>query len=130
MSNLKKELVIVSIPKSGGGQSGVSLYLSVVIMTMLLAIGLGVSTIFLGQLEVARSQGYSVIAFYAADAGIERILVNRANPSSISQTPLSNGATYEVFVTITGSGGCAASNYCIKSIGKYKETNRAIEISY
>ena len=130
MSNLKRELPIVSEYKSGGGQSGVSLYLSVIVMAVLLSIALGMSTIFVTQAKTAREMGYSVIAFYAADAGIEAVLLNRANPLSIPQTLLSNDATYEVTVFSAGVGDCLADNYCIKSLGSYKEINRAIEISY
>lgn len=111
-------------------QSGVSLYLSLMVMSVLLAIALGMSTIFVTQAKTAREMGYSVIAFYAADAGIETVLMNRANPVSIAETPLSNGATYEVTVNANGVGECAAANYCIKSRGSYKGINRAIEISY
>lgn len=111
-------------------EKGVSLYIATVIMTILLSIALGISTIFLGQVKVMRGLGYSVIAFYAADAGIERILMARSAPIDIPETALSNGATYRVIVVPSGSSGCAAANYCIKSIGNYKETNRAIEISY
>lgn len=111
-------------------QKGTSLYLAVAIMAILLAIALGISTIFLGQVKVMRGLGYSVIAFYAADAGIEKILLDRNNPADIPETFLSNGASYQVFVEIGGSGSCTAPNYCIKSIGNYRDTNRAIEISY
>lgn len=114
-------------------QRGVSLYLALMIMTILLAIALGISAIFLGQTKMVRSMGYSVIAFYAADTGIEKVLMSRITetpPEDISETVLSNGATYQVFVTEGGTGNCAAPNYCIKSIGKYQETKRAIEITY
>lgn len=111
-------------------QKGIALYLSVIIMTLILAIALGISTIFLGQINVMKGLGYSVIAFYAADAGIEKILLTRDNPLDIGLTALSNGAAYQVFVTAGGVGSCTASSYCIRSIGSYKETNRAIEISY
>ena len=111
-------------------QRGVSIYLAVAIMAILMSLAMGISTIFLGQVKVTRGLGYSVIAFYAADAGIEKILLNRGSPADIPETFLSNGASYRVFVSAAGAGGCVAANYCIKSIGKYKETNRAIEISY
>ena len=114
-------------------QKGVSLYLALMIMTVLLAITFGIATIFLGQTKMIRGMGYSVIAFYAADIGIEKVLVDR---EELDLTPdyysgsLVNGATYQVFVTEGGTGDCLASNYCIESIGSYKETHRAIEISY
>ena len=111
-------------------QRGVSLYLALMILTILLGIALGISTVFLSQTKMMRDIGYSVIAFYAADAGIEKVLINRSNPVSIVQTPLSNLATYQVVVLAAGSGGCYAANFCIKSIGEYKETRRAIETQY
>jgi len=111
-------------------EEGITLYLSVVIMAMVLSVALGISTIFSGQLNVLRNMGYSVIAFYAADAGIENILTIRGAPVNIPTAPLSNGATYEVSVRSAGINGCVAANYCIKSIGSYKETNRAIEVNY
>ena len=125
MSNLKKELSIASKYKSGGG---VSLYLAFMIMTILLAIALGLSSIFLGQTKMIRTMGNSVMAFYAADAGIEKVLVDRANPDL---TPdYYNGANYQVIVTQGGIGNCEADNYCITSVGIYQETRRAIEIQY
>jgi len=114
-------------------QLGISLYLALMIMTILLAIALGLSTIFIGQTKMLREMGYSVIAFYAADAGIEKALVDRSNPNlnpDYYSDSLSNGATYQIIVTVGGTGDCSAINYCIKSIGTFKETRRAIEIGY
>jgi len=116
--------------KIQNSNKGVSLYLALMIMTVLLAIALGLSSIFLGQAKMTQEMGYSVIAFYAADAGIEKVLTTRPNPSNIPETILLNGAAYQVIVTPAGTGGCLASNYCIKSIGEYQETRRAIEIEY
>lgn len=109
-------------------KKGISIYLALVITSILLSSALGVSIIFVNQIRVLKEMGNSVVAFYASDAGIEKVLLNRQSPSSISETILSNGASYQVFVT--GGGGCGAVNYCIKSVGNYKETNRAIEVAY
>jgi len=111
-------------------QRGVSLYLAIMVMIILLAVALGLSSIFIGQSRIIKEMGNSVIAFYAADAGIEKILRNRDNPSDISEITLDNGATYQVFVTEAGVGDCTADNFCIKSVGKYKKTRRAIEVTY
>ena len=111
-------------------EKGVTLYFALAIITILLATALGLSSIFLGQVEVMKGLGNSVIAFYAADAGIERVLINRHSPVNIPETTLPNGATYQVIVTAGGTGGCAAPNHCIKSIGVFREIRRAIEISY
>lgn len=112
-------------------QQGVALYLSLIIMTVLLSIALGLSTIFIGQSKMIKALGNSVIAFYAADAGVEEVLINRIDPLDIPQTTLPSGATYQVFVTAGGVGDCSSeNNFCIKSIGVYQETRRAIEIVY
>jgi histidinol dehydrogenase len=114
-------------------QKGISLYLSLVIITAVMAAAMGVSSIFLGQAGLMREMGYSVIAFYAADAGVEEVLLSRNNPSSVclEETPcqMDNGAEYYIIVKVPGAD-CDALYYCIKSVGMYKETKRAIEISY
>ena len=61
-------------------QRGVSLYIAIVITVIILAIVSGVTTILLGQLRTARGIEHSVIAFYAAEAGIEKVLMIRINP--------------------------------------------------
>ena len=113
-------------------EKGLSLYLAFMIMSILLAIALGLSSIFLGQAKMVKTMGDSVVAFYAADTGIEKVLVGRTTPNlapGYYDGNLANEATYQVFITPAG-GDCLASNYCIKSIGIYKETSRAVEISY
>jgi hypothetical protein len=94
-------------------QKGVSLYLAVVLMTMLLALVLGISTILLRQLQSIRGMEDSVVALYAADSGIEQVLVdvigNRTDPIEHYNNVLSNGASYSVDVVCcqSGSGDCA-----------------------
>lgn len=111
-------------------EEGVSLYLVLIILGVLLALALGISTIFLGQTKMIREMGNSVVAFYAADTGIEEVLMNQDNPVDIPETILPNGAKYEVFVIEGNSQECPALNYCIRSIGTYQKTKRAIEITY
>ena len=116
-------------------QKGVSLYLSIIIMVILLAIVLGVATILVGQLKMIREMENSVIAFYAADTGIEEVLEVIIHDAGIpdpryppaGQTSV-GGASYYVQVFLPGEFGCNASLYCIKSVGTYKETRRAIEV--
>ena len=112
-------------------ESGSALYLALVVMTVLLSMALGLSSISIGQMKTIKQMGNSVLAFCAADAGIEIVLLNRDNPVSIPETPLANGATYQVLVTASGTGTCpAGNNYCIESIGSYLGIRRAIAIIY
>lgn len=113
---------------------GVSLYLTLVIMAILFSIGLMTSTILLDQIRMIKGMGDSVIAFYAADTGIEKVLLNRGNPQPIlSGSPegeLDNGASCTVVVLPGLTSDCDADNFCIRSIGSYKDTKRAIEVKY
>ncbi|MDP2910351.1 MAG: hypothetical protein Q8N58_01005 [bacterium] len=117
-------------------QKGLSLYLAVIVMVIVLAIVFGITTILLTQLESIKGMENSVVAFYAADTGIEQILDSgRAAPVSTCTTeatacPLDNGSKYYVVVSSSGAGGCTASNFCIKSAGVYKGTKRSIEVKY
>lgn len=111
-------------------QRGVSLYLAVLIMAIFLSIGLTISTILIGQISTIKGMGDSVIAFYAADTGIEKVLLNRANPPSIPiPGTLENDSSYVVTVISPGSD-CTADNYCIRSVGTYRGIKRAIEVEY
>ncbi len=120
---------------------GVSLYLAFMTMTILLALALGVSAILVGQIKMIRGMGNSVIAFYAADTGIERVLKEGPLPEPCLDCYLdlnNNGfwdgedSAYSVRIIQAGQPGCPsppASYNCIKSVGIYKETKRAIEIT-
>lgn len=55
-------------------QKGVSLYLAVMMMSILLAMALGMATILFSQLKTVRGMGDSVVAFYVADTGMERAM--------------------------------------------------------
>lgn len=117
-------------------QKGLSLYLAVIVMAIVLAIVFGITTILLAQLEMIKGMENSVVAFYAADTGIEQVLDSgRLNPVSICTTEgtaceLDNGSKYYVVVSSSGAPGCTASNFCIKSAGIYKGTQRSIEVRY
>ena len=140
-------------------QKGVSLYITIVIMAILLAIVLGVSAILMNQIKIIRGIENSVIAFHAADTGIERVLkIIMADDEvgltgSYSET-LDNNASYNVevkrcpstdlncnFYSLSACAdtppagvledvNCVASRYCVKSKGAYKGSQRAVEITY
>jgi len=153
-------------------RQGISLFLSIIILAILLAISLGMSTILLSQMRMISGIGNSVIAFYAADTGAEKVLYEdkrcRADcpppcpppctppppcppppvpcrapgepcpcpdycqgypdacqglPDgySIGQT-LENASTYDAKFFTNGT-------ITIRSIGKYQEVRRAIEVT-
>ncbi len=55
-------------------QKGISLFLALIIMSTLSSLAIGVNAILIGQLKMLRGMENSLIAFYAADTGIEEVL--------------------------------------------------------
>lgn len=125
-------------------QRGAALYFAMMLTTILLGISLGMATVFFKQVSLLRDIGDSVFAFFASDAGVERVLMidNQLCAGEtdriacvISQAPLSpvelsNGATYQVVAERAGTGICGTEvNYCVKSVGLYKDARRAVRIT-
>jgi len=52
----------------------VSVFLAIIILSILLAIGLGLSTILVSQIRMIKEISDSISSFFAADTGAERIL--------------------------------------------------------
>lgn len=141
--------------KQFSNQKGIALLFVVLISSVILAIGAGVSVIVLQETKMVGQIGNSVVSFYAADSGVEEQLFNlyKTDPL-ISLDP--NGITGNLFYSNNNSvsfisiakcstdavnsdnchlgigedPGCSAANYCIKSIGTFEKTQRAIEIKY
>jgi hypothetical protein len=129
-------------------QRGVAVYLALIIMFAILVIGLGISTILIGQLKITRGMENSVVAIYAADTGIENILYQEKlcrktgcavppdckqccqglpDTHSIPLTYVDNGAKYKVGLsTETDAEG---NKMKFTSTGEYKGVKRAIETS-
>ena len=109
-------------------QKGISLMFAIFILTFTLGIALGTATILVRQIKIMREIGYSTIAFFAADSGIEKVLYeDRVSPVADgynTTVTFDNGAEYTV--NVTKSGG----DTTITSKGTYKSTKRAIEIQY
>jgi len=111
-----------------GGQTtnkGVSLYLALIIMFILIAIALGVSLIIVSQMKMIRGMGDSVVAFHAADTGIERALYEKRKA----------GATQDFTITDTVGGADYTVTYIqttgvAQSKGTFQGVKRAIEITH
>src|SRR3989344_5111408 len=104
-------------------QKGVSLIISFFIMTIILAIVLGISTILFNEIKIISDISNSVSSFYAADTGIEKTLYfdrkqvtigavsgicnicNICNDSNIDPVTYCNNCT----TTPLASGGCDVS---------------------
>jgi Tfp pilus assembly protein PilX len=111
-------------------QKGISVYIAFMIMAILLIIGFGMSTVLLSQIKTLRGMGNSVVAFYAAETGIERTLYEISQGAEIGDhfDGSLDDSSYSADI-IAPNGDCSAQYYCIKSIGLYQETKRGIQAS-
>lgn len=111
------------------GRRGIAIYLAAVTLSIVMTVALGASLIALYQLKNVNEAGKSVIAFAAAETGIEWSLAYVDETNYSTKCPedmtLDNGATYTVTCNL-----CGASNeyICIRSEGNYKGTQRTIKI--
>lgn len=55
-------------------ERGVSLIITFFILTIILAVVLSISVLLYGQVKIIRNIGNSIVAFYAADSGVEKAL--------------------------------------------------------
>lgn len=118
--------------KTNNSERGVTIYLALMIMSILLALALGISAISFGQAQTFKEIGNSVFSFYAAETGIERTLFELSRGAEMGghfedEGQFENGATYVADI-IPAGGNCPALNLCVKSKGSYKNTKRAIQI--
>ena len=117
-------------------QKGVSLYLTIVILSVLTASLLALTSIAISQIKVIYKIGDSVVAFYAADSGAEQLLYEKLlyeSPGGESylsanagKCPVFSGnvglATYRVCVDSSGTS--------VYSTGTYKETERRVGLNF
>ncbi|MEK7542528.1 MAG: hypothetical protein AAB524_02405 [Patescibacteria group bacterium] len=122
-------------------EKGSMLFLAVMLMLVLLAIGLGVSEFIVVELRSLRGLGDSVFAFGAADAGVERglyvdkVSCNAIEPDATTDlfncveayapttTPetLPNNSKYLLELKPgTGDPVCPGDNYCVESKGRFQ----------
>lgn len=135
-------------------QKGVSALFAILILSIMMAMVLGLTTIVATQIRTIKGIGDSIVAFYAADAGIEymlNLIIGGTTPSSSYSGNLAPNISYEISVECCGSGSncvylsggcpaglpinldCAAPRYCIKSVGKYSsgipgDSRKALEV--
>jgi Tfp pilus assembly protein PilX len=115
-------------------QKGISIYLVMVMMSVLTAASLGLTSVIIGGSKIAGNLGYSVKAFHAADTGIEKALYNIKSTSGTCDNSTSDGTfatnyTYDVTMSTTGTN-CLNTGTTITSLGQYLNIRRKIQVSY
>jgi hypothetical protein len=114
-------------------KKGFSLYMIIIMMSVLLAVVFGLATSIIGGINLAVILGDSVNAFYAADAGVERALyrISNNNCERINEFhfAIDYPGTYEIEITPNDPLKCKSGGK-IKSTGTYNNAKKRIEVSY
>ncbi len=104
---------------------GVSLYLTLVILSVLTVALLALVNLSVSQIRIISTAGNSVAAFFAADTGIEYSLYRvRKEDNLESFSGVLGESSYDVVISIT------SATTTIQSIGGFRNTRRAIEAKY
>ena len=113
----------------GRGRRGIAIYLAAVTLSIVMTAALGASLIAFYQIKNINEAGKSIIAFAAAETGIEWSLTYVNETNYMTECPedvtLNNGATYMVTCDLCGTNN---EYICIRSVGNYKGTQRTIKI--
>ena len=105
-------------------QKGVSLYLALVIMSILSAVVLGLISLSMSGIKMVSGLENSVMSFYAANTGIEHSLYNIRKQGGTGEVSGVLGETsYDVSVNV-------GETVILTSIGIYRESKRVIEVNY
>ncbi|MDO8593065.1 MAG: hypothetical protein Q7R92_04860 [bacterium] len=115
-------------------QRGVILLLTLLILSGILVVTLTAADLVFAGIRMNRLTGYSSLAFFAAEAGLERALWearknNYVLPDSdtndlFSLSDLGNNSAYTVDYSTS------TPNITFKSIGDYKGARRSVESAY
>jgi len=109
-------------------KGSIAIILSVLLLSVVLVISIGISTLMINQIKFSSQIGHSVVAFYAAEAGAERCYfeyrIDGAGACPYTDVSLDN-ITDATYTTDSFDGSSP-----VVSIGNYFETNRRIELSW
>lgn len=115
-------------------ERGVILLLTLFILSSILVITLAAADLVFTGLKMNRLTGYSGLAFFAAEAGLERSLweVRKNNyvlpdidtPKVFILSDLGNGSDYKV------NYATSSPNVFFTSIGSYRGSKRSVEGTY
>jgi hypothetical protein len=130
-TNTTNDMRILQIEK----EKGVVVLLTLLILSGILVVTLAAADLVAAGVKMNRQSGYSGLAFFAAEAGLERTLweIRQNNyplPSGSEKTTLFedvhlfNSSSYKVDFERRGG------DVVLTSTGKYLEVQRAVEAAY
>ena len=120
--------------KSTTSQRGQILLYAMLTMSVMLAAGLSLNSLFISKLRSAAAARDATVALFAADSASEMCLYEARTGTNASPLTMINGATYVVVdvskgTDITADCSTLGSAYTFRATGAYRGTSRALEIS-
>lgn len=113
------------------GEKGATLLFAILILASVFLISLAVATSILTQRRLSSAIGDSLVAFYAADSGIENRLFDAKGGTPTTGNCADFGLTFGNGATCTISSVTKeAGATTIRSIGSYRGVKRGMEVSY
>ena len=118
--------------KKTKNQGAVSIILAISLLSMLLAIGMGISALMFQQMKLSKQTGQSVVAFYAADAGAEKCLYQVREQIGIGCDVPGGGIISEEINSELGISYKAEYDglVTVKAIGQFMATSRGLQLSW
>ena len=101
--------------------------LAVLLLSILLVIGFGISILMFQQMRLSGQAGRSVVAFYAADAGAEKCLYEVRKDGAVTCPFTDIALDFDAQATYTVDYNGVDE---ITSIGKFRGTTRKIELTW
>lgn len=116
-------------------QRGSVLLYAMLSMAVMLAIGLALSSLFVGKLRAAAAARNAMVALYAADSASEICLYEARASVQDPALVMDNGATFTIVDVLTNtdvSADCSAlgsGSFDFRATGNFRGSSRALEIS-
>ncbi len=109
-------------------EKGIAIYCAMAVLSIVLAIALGVGLLTAERIKMLNEAGNSVVAFSAAQTGIEQALF--LGISSVYDPGCSLDVVLGEISYKTSCYDCDATSefICIKSVGKYRNASRAVRV--
>lgn len=119
-------------------KKGIALLITLILLGTVIATALSVSILITGQTQITRAVDDSVLALFAADAGIEKMFYacsgKIASPpdgsASFSNNDLGNVAKYQVCMATDGVCTNSCNDIEVISSGQYGSTKRSFQAAY
>jgi len=108
----------------------VSIIFGILLLSMLLVISSTVFILMFQQLKMSRQTGYSVVAFYAAEAGAEKCLYQIRNNTGAGCDISGGGTINEIFSNQANYQTVYNGSTEINSVGRFLGTTRKVKLTW